>query len=308
MKQFVLLIFLVLSSAIHSQQLAHITQWSQHQYAINPAFTGIKTCMEVQSTIRGQWMNLSGAPITGFLTLNAPLKAKRAKFYAARHGMGGLVSYDQIGPFQTFQVQLSYAGHFNFTIDNRLSLGLAVGAKQLAFDINKAMPLNPDPVINGSATQILPTATFGAWWNGKNYFIGFSAYELIPQKWNVIGTDARSRMHAMINAGYKMQVNPKFTFFPAIYVGFVANAPVDLQIQALGEFQRKWWIGLGFRNTDALIGMVGFRFYEKWKLGYSYDFILSKLRPGTFHTHELTLSFSPCKQRIDQQAACPVFE
>lgn len=305
------LFFLILFGCLnwtYGQQIPHITQWSQHQYAINPAFTGIKNCMEVQSTIRGQWMNLAGAPVTGYLTMNAPLRAKRRKFLSARHGLGGLIYYDQLGPFQTIQVQFSYAGHFNFTIDNRLSLGLAVGAKQLAFDLSKAQPLDPDPTINGSATQILPTATFGAWWNGKNYFLGMSLYELIPQQWNVIGTNAKSKIHGMFNAGYKIQFSPKFTFFPAMYVGFVPNSPVDLQLQALGEFNRRWWLGLGFRNTDALIGMVGFKFLDKWKIGYSYDFVLSKLRPGTFHTHELTLSFSPCKQQIDKQAACPVFE
>lgn len=308
MKNWAVIILSFFAAFSYSQQIPHITQWSQHQYAINPAFTGIKQCMEVQSTMRGQWMNLAGAPVTGYLTINSPLRAKRRKFLSGRHGMGGLIYYDQLGPFQTIQVQLSYAGHFNFTIDNRLSLGLAVGAKQMAFDISKAQPLDPDPTINGSATQILPTATFGAWWNGKKYYLGMSIYELIPQKWNVIGTDARSKIHAMFNAGYKMQINPKFTFYPAMYVGFVPNSPVDLQLQALGEFNRKWWIGLGFRNVDALIGMVGFKFLDKWKVGYSYDFVLSKLRPGTFHTHELTLSFSPCKQRVEQQTSCPVFE
>lgn len=308
MKKRILVFFILLGWQLSAQQIPHITQWVHHQYAINPAYTGIKNCMEVQSTIRGQWLNLSGAPVTGFLSLHAPLKAKRNKFLAARHGLGGLIYYDQIGPFQTIQVQMSYAGHFNFSVDNRLSLGLAVGAKQLAFDITKAKPLDPDPAINGSATQILPTATFGAWWNGKNYFLGMSIYELIPQKWNQIGTNASSKMHGMFNAGYKMQINPKFTFFPAMYVGFVPNSLVDLQIQALGEFQRKWWFGLGLRNTDALIAMVGFKFLDKWKIGYSYDFILSRLRPGTFHSHELTLSFSPCKQRVDRQAACPIFD
>lgn len=308
MKNWAFLLLLFFPEFTHSQQIPHISQWSQHQYAINPAFTGIKQCMEVQSTIRGQWINLAGAPVTGFLTINSPLRAKRRKFLSGRHGMGGLVCYDQIGPFQNIQVQLSYAGHFNFTIDNRLSLGLAVGAKQLAFDIAKAKPLDPDPAINGSATQILPTATFGAWWNGKKYFIGFSIYELIPQKWNGIGTDARSKMHTMFNAGYKMQINPKLIFFPAIYAGFVPNSPVDLQLQASLEFNRRWWVGLGFRNTDAVIGMIGFKFLEKWKAGYSYDFIVSKLRPGTLHTHEITLSFSPCMQRVEQQTSCPVFE
>ncbi|MNU73973.1 hypothetical protein D3C71_634630 [compost metagenome] len=308
MKNKLFVIFLLLTLSLQAQQVSHMSQWMHHQYAINPAYTGIKTCLEAQSTIRGQWIKVDGAPYSGWVSVNAPLKAKRTKFLSARHGLGGMVYLDQIGPFQDIRVQLSYAGHFNFSLTNRLSLGLAVGARQLSFDLNKAKPLTPDPTINGSASQILPTATFGAWWNGKNYFVGFSLYELIPQKWNVIGTSAQSQMHAMLTAGYKYQINPKIDLYPGMYFAYTKNTPIELQVHGIVEFQRKFNFGLGLRNTDALIAMVGFRFKEKWKLGYSYDFILSKMRPNTFHSHELTLSFSPCKQRSESTSGCADFD
>lgn len=305
----VLLSILVLTAVnSRAQQVSHMSQWIHHQYAINPAYTGIKTCMEVQSTMRGQWIKVNGAPYTGWLTINSPLHAKRRRFLSARHGLGGMVYLDNIGPFQDIRVQLSYAGHFNFSLTNRLSLGLAVGARQLSFNLDEAKPLTPDPTINGSASQILPTATFGAWWNGKNYFAGFTLYELIPQKWNVIGMNAKSQMHAIVTGGYKHQLNPRVDLFPGIYVAYTKNTPIELQVHALVEFRKKFNIGIGLRNTDALIAMVGFRFKEKWKLGYSYDFILSKMRPNTFHSHELTLSFSPCKQQKEGPATCADFD
>ncbi len=308
MKKTLLCILLLMSVCSYGQQVSHMSQWIHHQYAINPAYTGIKTCLEAQSTFRGQWIKVDGAPYTGWVSVHAPLQAKRRKFLSGRHGLGGMVYLDNIGPFQDIRVQLSYAGHFNFSLTNRLSLGLAVGARQLSFDLNEAKPLTPDPAINGSASQILPTATFGAWWNGKNYFAGFTLYELIPQKWNVIGMNAGSQMHAMVTGGYKFNINPKVDVFPGMYVAYTKNTPIELQIHALVEFQRKFNIGLGLRNTDALIAMVGFRFREKWKLGYSYDFVLSKLRPNTFHSHEITLSFSPCKQRVENTSGCADFD
>lgn len=308
MKNTLLCIFVCIVTCSFGQQVSHMSQWIHHQYAINPAYTGIKTCLEAQSTIRGQWIKVDGAPYSGWVSVHAPLQAKRRKFLSGRHGLGGMVYLDNIGPFQDIRVQLSYAGHFNFSLTNRLSLGLAVGARQLSFDLNEAKPLTPDPTINGSASQILPTATFGAWWNGKKYFAGFTLYELIPQKWNTIGMNARSQMHAMVTGGYKFNINSKVDVFPGMYVAYTKNTPIELQIHALVEFQRKFNIGLGIRNTDALITMIGFRFREKWKLGYSYDFILSKMRPNTFHSHEITLSFSPCKQRVESTSGCADFD
>ncbi len=307
-KRYFLLIFFMFSLFVYGQQMSNLSQWISHQYTFNPAYTGIKQCMEVQGTVRGQWIKINGAPITGWVSVHSPLSAKRKKFLSARHGLGGMASFDKIGPFQDIRLQFSYAGHFNFTIDNRLSLGLAFGARQLSFNIQEAKPLDPDPVINGSASQILPIATFGAWWNGKKYFIGFSLTELIPQKWKVIGMNARYQMHAILTGGYKFQLNPKFTLVPGIYLSYTKNTPINMQIHALFEYNRAFSFGLGFRNTDALIGMIGFRIKEQWKIGYAYDFILSKLRPNTVHTHELTFSFSPCKNYSEGTSSCPTFD
>jgi type IX secretion system PorP/SprF family membrane protein len=290
------------------QQIPHLSQWSNHQFAINPAHAGIKSCLEVQTTLRGQWLNIDGAPLTGWLTVSAPLRAQRKKLLSARHGIGGSVNYDQIGAFTQLTAMVTYAGHFNFSIDNRLSLGLSFGATQLSFDMDKAQPLTPDPQVNGSGVELKPTATFGAWWNGKNYYAGMSLHQLVPQNWTVIGSDAASYMHGMVNTGFRVPINNDWTVLPALYAGFTFASPVDVQLQAIFDYKSKLITGLGFRNTDAVIGFLGFRFEERWRVMYSYDFILSPMRAGSYHSHEVTVSFSPCKALTSDQQLCPLFE
>ena len=308
MKKVLIAVFLLNTIVVKAQQIPHMSQWANHQFAVNPAHAGIKTCLEVQSTLRGQWLNIDGAPMTGWLTVSAPLQAKRKQFLSARHGIGGMVMYDQLGAFRQLTASLTYAGHFNFTIDNRLSLGLSFGATQLSFDINKARPLTPDPRINGSAVELKPTATFGAWWNGKNYYAGMAIYQLIPQNWDEMGMDARSSMHGMVNAGFRMPMGKEWTVLPGLYAGFTKAAPIDLQLQAMFDFRSRVLFGAGFRNTDAVIGFLGFRFEDRWRVLYSYDYVLSPMRVGSFHSHELTISFSPCKTPSSDQQLCPLFE
>jgi len=309
MKQLLFLISFFAAGSAYGQQIPHLSQWSSHQFAINPAHAGIKTCLEVQSSARGQWVGMDGAPLSGWLTISAPLQAKRNHYLSARHGLGGIVNYDQLGAFKQITLMMAYAGHFNFSRDERLSLGLAFGATQLAFDIDKAKPLFADPRINGSAVELKPTATFGAWWNGKDYFAGLSLYQLIPQNWKNIGSDAGSSIHGMINGGFRMPINKEWTMLPALYAGFTKGAPIDLQLQALFDYNGRFTTGLGFRNTDALIAFIGYRFEERWRIMYSYDFILSPMRSGTYHSHELTIGFSPCKSMVsNDQQACPLFE
>lgn len=308
MRNLILLFLFSAGVAVYGQQIPHLTQWSSHQFAVNPAHTGIKRCLEAQSTLRGQWIAADGAPITGWVTVSAPLQAKRKEFLSARHGLGGSVIYDQIGPLRQFTATLSYAGHFNFSVDNRLSLGISAGATQLAFDINAARPSTPDPRINGSAVELQPTATFGAWWNGKNYYAGLAVYQLIPQQWKEIGAEAQSSMHAMVNGGFRAAIDKNWTLLPALYAGYAKSAPIDLQLQAIIDYRGRFSTGLGFRNVDAAILFLGYRFEERWKLMYSFDYVLSPMRTGTFHTHELTIGFSPCKALTSDQQLCPLFE
>lgn len=291
-----------------AQQTPHFSHWATHQFAINPAHAGIKTCLEAQGTTRGQWIKFDGAPISGVLTISAPLRAKRKQFLSARHGLGSVFNYDQLGAFRQFTFQLAYAGHFNFSVNNRLSLGLSVGGTQLAFDINQAKPLTADPTINGSGVEVKPTATFGAWWNGKNYFAGLSLYQLIPQKWRIIGFEAKSNMHGMFNGGFRQAINQKWTLVPGAYIGFTKSAPLDIQIQTLFDYSNQFVTGLGYRSGDALIAFFGCRIRDRVRLMYSFDFIISPLRKGTLGSHELSLSFSPCRMPSSDQQLCPLFQ
>lgn len=308
MKKILPFVFCCFQLSVFSQQRNHLSQWATHQMAINPAHAGIKKCIDVRGTTRGQWIGVEGAPITGNLTISAPLQMKRVKYLQARHGISGNILYDKIGPFSEYKIQLGYAGHFNFTKDDRLSLGISSGFRQLNFDLSKARPLDPDPVINGSASQLFPTATFGAWFNGKNYFGGLVIYDLIKNNWNQIGNTAKTRMQTVITGGYRLRINQDLTVLPAIYGAYVKNAPIDFQVQAILDIKTKLNIGLGYRNTDALILFIGTNLGDKMKMMYSFDFVLSKLRANSYHSHELTVVFSPCRSYSTQTEGTPLFD
>lgn len=308
MKHLLFIIFILISSSVICQQRPHFSQWASHQMAINPAHSGIKKCIDVRGTTRGQWIGVEGSPISGVLTISAPLKMKRVKYLQARHGISGNVLYDKIGPFSEYKIQLGYAGHFNFTKDDRLSLGVSSGIQQLNFDLALARPLDPDPVINGSASQIFPTATFGAWFNGKNYYGGLVFYDLIKNKWNTIGKNAESRVQSVLTGGYRFRINENLNLLPGLYVSYVKSAPIDFQVQTIMDIQSKFNIGLGYRNTDALILFLGTSLGSKMKMMYSFDFVLSKLGPSSFYSHELTFVFSPCRGFTSQNEGSPLFD
>ena len=115
----ILFLFLNLSCFTFGQQIPQYTQWSAHQFALNPAHAGIKPCIDIHSLYRMQWVGFDGAPKSGFFTASFPLHSKRKQYLSARHGTGIRFESDRIGQFNVNRFNFAYAGHFNFSKENR---------------------------------------------------------------------------------------------------------------------------------------------------------------------------------------------
>ncbi len=307
-KKAILFFFSVLFSISYGQQNSSFSQWYQHSQALNVAYIGSKYCLEVQGSIRGQWIGIDGAPLTSFFTIGAPLSSKRRKFLSARHGIGANVQAEVIGPFKKLYAHVSYAGHFNFTQSERISFGLGFGAEQWVFDKTKAEPLKQDPTINGSNAEIKPSARLGILYKSEKFSVGFAANELIKNKFRFIGSSSTSQTHFSLHGNYNFLVKQGMYFIPTALIQYTKNAPISVQLNANMDLNSTFQFGVGFRNNDAIIFNVGAQINPYLKFSYSYDLIINKYRTGSFHSHELTLRFSPCKKSAADLRVPPLFE
>ena len=304
-----LVAFLLLSSGkIFAQQIAQYSQWSSHQFALNPAHAGIKSCIDVHTLYRTQWVGFGGAPRSGMFTLSAPLNAKRKQYFSARQGIGMRFESDRIGQFNTNRLNAAYAAHFNFTRDTRLSLGLYGGVIQLGYDPSSSTTIDPDPTVLKEASFVVPDASFGAWWNGQNYYAGLVLDHLIASRWKNIGTSSKFHFHALLNAGYRFQFTDKFTLIPAVLIKIPSRGPVALDLQMMADLNNQFNFGLGFRNQDCLIFFAGFKINQRLSIQYSFDATVSALRKASSNTHEISLSYNSCRKERSSTSACPLFE
>jgi type IX secretion system PorP/SprF family membrane protein len=301
--------FLLLSSGeIFAQQIAQYSQWSSHQFALNPAHAGIKSCIDFHTLYRTQWVGFGGAPRSGMFTISAPLNAKRKQYFSARQGIGMRFESDRIGQFNTNRLNAAYAAHFNFTRDTRLSLGVYGGVIQLGYDPSSSTTIDPDPTVLKEASFVVPDATFGAWWNGENYYAGLVLDHLIASRWKNIGVSSKFHFHALFNAGYRFQFTDKFTLIPAVMVKIPSRGPLALDLQMMADLNNQFNFGLGFRNQDCLIFFAGFKINQRLSIQYSFDATVSALRKASSNTHEISLSFNSCRKERNSTSACPLFE
>jgi type IX secretion system PorP/SprF family membrane protein len=305
MRKTLTLLFLVLLFDFQAQQIPQYSQWMWNLFAVNPAHVGLKPCLEIKALYRNQWTNLEGSPKSGFVTFSTPIYTEKKKFLSPRQGAGFKFETDYFGPFTMNRFNLSYAGHFNFTTETRLSIGISAGFRQWTFEKNKITTLVPDPIINESRSVITPDASCGFWWNGKNYFLGLSFFELTASKWKM--NTSKFRFHTFLNGGFRIKANSYLTILPYALMRIPPKGPVSLDLNVIFNFKNKIDFGLGLRNKDAIIFLLQYKLKENFLLAYSYDHVISTLGKNLFPSHEISLAFGTCRAKPEGKAICPLF-
>ena len=167
---------------------------------------------------------------------------------------------------------------------------------------------DPDPAAMSQGSFLAPDASFGAWFNSENYYIGLSLQNLFPSKWDNIGINSRNRFHAALNAGYRMPVSESVTFLPVINVKIPPKGPFAVDLNLHLDFKNVLGIGVGYRNTDALIAFLSVKIKDQFAVSYSFDYTVSEIQLGSQNTHEVSLRFTSCKRDRPNPAGCALFE
>lgn len=302
-------LFLMSVFTVSSQQITQYSTYMWNQFAFNPALAGIKTCTDIRSAYRFQWVGFEGAPRSGYMNVSYPIKSSNNNLFAPTHGVGINAERDDIGPFGSTNVWGAYAIHLNLNRTTKISAGFQFGFKQFSFDVNEATTIYPDPSIQNSVnTFIFPDGGFGLWLSSDKYYAGFSAIQLFRNKWKDVGYNSIMKAHFNLTGGYKVQINDKFTFVPSAMMRMSAGVPPSFDLTMLFSYKNLMSAGLSYRNVDALAALFKINFLDYFFLGYAYDMNTSKLRSYNSGSHELSLGIYTCQQSDRAVDTCPVFE
>jgi len=305
-------------SAVSAQQRPQYTQYIFNNFLLNPAISGIENYIDVKAGYRNQWRGLEGAPITSYISVNAPLGKKflfgnatsfpekggnpmgrsyLQNYMAAEphHGVGFQAVADQAGPINRTDIDGTYAYHLGLSEVLNIALGVSVGISKINLDLSKITLENSiDPAIVENENQrIKPDLGAGIWVYGPRYFVGVSAQQLLGQTLNF--TDDQSYNlgkevpHFFATAGYKVLLNDDIAVITSIMVKHVKPAPTSLDINMKMAFRDKFWLGGSYRKDDSFSALAGFNIGYLFSLGYSYDFTTSNLGSVSNGSHEIVL-------------------
>jgi type IX secretion system PorP/SprF family membrane protein len=302
------------------------SQFYANPLYLNPALAGVTVCPKVNANYRNQWPAIGKA----FITYNASYD----QYVSFLHGgLGLVITADRAGSgnLNTTAISLMYAYKFNLSSHLQASGALKVGyyQRRLVWD-NLTFEDMIDPV-NGFVKITKEKQPDNLSVGVPDFSTGiFLAYDDLV--YGGIAVDHITQPKIGFYADNETKLSMKYTIHVGSVISLHKNGSSEerefsISPNILYQQQFKFhqlniglyltvdpfiggvWLRHNFENADAIIPMIGLH-YQSLRIGYSYDFTISKLKSASGGAHEVSASWQfPCleKRRHIRAIKCPRF-
>ncbi len=263
-------LFMMLSACwSFAQNDSHFSLFEYSQNLYNPGAAGANNAICITSMHRQQWVGFDDHPQTTIFTFDMPIK----DFL----GLGAAVMHETIGFHNdvSFMVNAAYRHEFSFGI---LGAGASFGILNRSIDGEWKTPSSlggdpvyRDPTLPHKDSKVAFDMHLGATLYGKNYWAGISASHLTRPTLKFSGTNSTYiARHYYIAGGYNWTLpNPSSDLLFSAMAVYASS--FEFQINAKYLYEKKFWAGLSYRFSDAIVPMLGIHLAFGMSIGYSYD-------------------------------------
>ena len=284
----VCLLLTVFTSNAQQDEQSSLYMFNPLQF--NPAFAGSRGYLNASAVIRSQWVGISGAPKSQFVSVNSPLFIKNMA--AGLH-----ISNDMIGAKERTSFYGDYAYTLNLKNDKKLNLGLSLGGQQLVIDYNKLLALDPtETSILSNISQFNFNSGVGAYYYSDKFYVGFSIPRFFQTRLDnnsVTLSNSYTKRHFFLASGYVYPINSVIDLKTSLLIKAVANAPLIVDVNANLFLYKKIWAGIMYRLNESVGVNVAYQIRESIMFGYSFDYPIGGLiTVKNSGSHEVMLTYS----------------
>lgn len=296
---------LLLSQKIGAQDPI-FSQFFANPLHLNPAFTGTTELPRFIMNYRNQWPSKGTTFTTYAVSYDQILKKTKTGF-----GFQFMRNQELNNVLNSNSASLSYSYHLQLDDRSFMTLGLQGGIILKQFNIQNLIFPSEIDQLSGEISELVsvrysdekklfPDFAVGALGQHGEFFWGASAHHINRPNESIIEGDQKGTLPVKwtLNAGARMHrwhhglLSRIFTLSPNIlYQQQGSFKQLNLGIYMI---EKSFMFGGWYRNNidirpDAIIALAGFA-NEKFQLGYSFDFTLSKLSNYTYGSHEISLT------------------
>lgn len=308
-------ICLLLFTGLVAQDVA-MSQYFSAPLHLNPALAGISFGPRVTANYRNQWSGLGDGFNGGFTTYMAGVDLH---ILPMRGGIGALFEADQISNnlYSSYKATVMYSQQIKINRKMAIKIGLSGSYIHARIKWNELLwsdMINPytgfynNVNIPNPTNEPIPAKTrsdqgdmgAGFVFFTEKLYAGFAVNNLLQRKESINGLDntaisPRFTVHfgSVLPLRHKKEMRYNIWLSPNV---LFLNQGKAFQVQAtLLSGISFVYFGLGARyaiyNPDAVIGYLGVK-KGKFRVGYSYDYTISKLMNKTGGSHELSFTFN----------------
>jgi type IX secretion system PorP/SprF family membrane protein len=281
------LFFLILPLVLWSQSDVKLSSFFLTPITYNPAYAGSYEGMSFTSLYTSQWVGFEGAPKTLFVN-------GHGTFFGPNTGLGAEIMHDEIGVTTDTKMLGNYAHHLRLNNNWRLALGIKAGVSSYSVDYNKLKIRNTNE-FNSLKTAITNLdINFGAglFVHSDKFYLGIGVPNFLETTYldDYNATLSNSRPNYYLSTGYKFDLENDIYLQPSALVRVVYGAPINAMFAGTLNWQEKFYGSLNIDLNSTIGGFAGFRFAEKYLLGYSYDSSINKFSTSNGGIHSFFLN------------------
>ncbi len=328
-KLLILVLFLMAAGYLKAQDPSFSQFYGNPMY-LNPALTGAKICPRITLNYRNQWPSIPGTFVTYSASYDQHISAISG-------GIGLMVISENLAEGAMTANGVSGMYSFRLEMTKKLTLNTGFQATYMQNKLNWEKFTFEDQLLNWNgnigdlpATNEAPPDRLAV------SMIDFSSGMLLGYNERAYLGVAVHHMNQPDNSWYNngdSKLDMKITahagalfglgnYNRAVEVEDFSFSP-NIMYQQQGEFHQLnagmylnmypfvvgGWFRHNFENPDAVIVLLGFM-AQKFKLGYSYDYTISKLTNATGGAHEISFTYQfDCREKTFKLKAikCPRF-
>ncbi len=267
----------------NAQLVPVYSQYLVNQSIINPAYIGIDNCLNVNALYRQQWFGFEGSPSTRTISAHTPLRNRKL-------AVGANIVNDVIGVASNTLVEGQFCYRIKVGDKAKVSFGMGAG---LFINKNNLASLkvndNGDEVFANNANSVMPTFSFGSYYENKNLFFGVSTLNLtrtIPRNRTFV-----YQQPLYFLAGYQYKMTETFALTPSVLLNKISNNPINMDLNVLMDFGKVIRFGVSYRTWNSFYGILQFKLNDQLQIGYAYENTFSVLNKYQSGSHEVSVKY-----------------
>jgi type IX secretion system PorP/SprF family membrane protein len=327
--QFPLVIFLLTAVALQglAQELTS-SQYYSNLPNINPAFTGIDEFLDLKMGFYQGWNSFdiknNNFYVSAYSSLNSSQRnsvrnnalristsgeelMRQDKRILRKHGMGGILSGRNVGPYRSLTLGYNYAYHIPLSNKINFSFGtkLAYFSQRIDFSgftvRNTRDPFFEQLISTGNAGQSSFLMDFGLVTYSENFYLALSSTNLINGKFV---SDNSLKLKEV--AAYHLYAagNVRFSQATALNTGLRLTLKdgndLGWSINTRLRYKELLYVGGGLSNNSQLSLLFGITINTSLNIHYSYDQYLSSLSDFNVNAHEFVLGINVFNRTLVQ--------